>query len=339
MLPAKKDVWGNDVKRNDSITGRLLENFVSPATIKKNIETRTDKELKDLFESTDEKVLPTQKSLDKTLTINKEKYRISSEEYNKSKEIFGKTSYDLISTFMDSEGYKNMTDEEKANMINTIYSYAKEEIKADYAKNHNINFVSNTSKNEVKDMYNTINAIKKAGGEAEDYINYLSGVKDLKDKNDRINYLQNMNISQKSKDAIYQNDLSTYTYISSGEDYHYNTLQTINNGKVSSDYLDYLQQEFKADKDKKGNSISGSRQKKVSEYLQNSNLTNIEMYYIYAKEGYACTKNGNGLTQKQRNTLRKALENNKLNLDQETYESMIKILDEADANAKKWGVD
>lgn len=354
MLPAKKDVWGNDIERNSTgqllsditgtennevvnVTGRLLDNFLNPATIKKSIETRTDEELKDLFGSTGEKVLPTQKTLDKTIKINKQDYKLTSEEYNKSKEVFGKTAKELIDTFINSNGYKTMNNDEKAEMINKIYSYAKEEIKSNYAKEHNIEFTSNST--TVKDMFNTINAIKKAGGKAEDYINYLSGVKDIKEKTDRIKYLNNMNISQGSKDAIYQNDLSTYTFTKSGEDNHYNTLQKLNGGKVSSDYMNYLQQEFKADKNKKGNTISGSRAKKVREWLKNSNLSNIEMYYIYAKEGYACTKDGTGLNKTQRDKLRKALENNKLNLDQETYESMIKKLDEADANAKKWGVD
>lgn len=325
------------------VVGRLLDNFALPTSPSLIRNDEYSKELVKIAEATDDAgVIPDITSLNKDVSINKEKYRMGDREYNEAQKIYGKVSNDLISTLMKSEGYNKLSDTQKAELIKNIYSYAREEVKADYAKDHGLEFESSTTP-AIKDMYNTINKIKTAGGKAEDYINYLVGAQNLTNKEERLRYLNSMNIKQSSKDAIYANDVATYVSYSEGKDSNYDALQVLNGGKARQGYLDYKQKSaenyFTNTDEKTGKSITGQKQQRVRDFLQNSDLSDIEKYYIYAKEGYACVKRGGGLTSKQRQKLRDALNNNKLNIDEETYNSMIKTLDEADANAKKWGIN
>ena len=325
------------------VVGRLLDNFALPTSPSLIRNDEYSKELVKIAEATDDAgVIPDITSLDKDVSINKEKYRMGDREYNEAQKIYGKVSSDLISTLMKTEGYNKLSDTQKAELIKNIYSYAREEVKADYAKDHDLEFESSTTP-AIKDMYNTINKIKTAGGKAEDYINYLVGAQNLTNKEERLRLLNSMNIKQSSKDAIYANDVATYVSYSEGKDSNYDALQVLNGGKARQGYLDYKQKSaenyFTNTDEKTGKSITGQKQQRVRDFLQNSDLSDIEKYYIYAKEGYACVKRGGGLTKAQRQKLRDALNNNKLNIDEETYNSMIKTLDEADANAKKWGIN
>ena len=94
-LPTKTDVWGNDVKQSDNIALRGLENAVFPWTRKNINTTKVDSALEDLYDTTGESsVLPT--SIDKTMTIDKQKYRLTDEEYAKYKKSYGEISYNLI---------------------------------------------------------------------------------------------------------------------------------------------------------------------------------------------------------------------------------------------------
>ena len=60
------------------------------------------------------------------------------------------------------------------------------------------------------------------------------------------------------------------------------------NGDLNIDsYLDYKTQTFESDKDSNGKSVSGSKKKKVAEYISNSNLSSIEKEYLFVQQGYA----------------------------------------------------
>ena len=145
--------------------------------------------------------------------------------------------------------------------------------------------------------------------------------------------LESQNYSAKEKQLL-------YAATTGSNDDTYNAIKELNGGKVSNDYINYIKKSqegyFTNTDEKTGKNVDGQKQQRVRDFLQNSDLSDIEKYYIYAKAGYACVKRGGGLTSKQRQKLRDALNNNKLNIDEETYNSMIKTLDEADANAKKW---
>ena len=360
-LPAKYDRWGEEISRNDTPAveltsflfgdnefgkgvGRLLD-AISPTTINKVEELdKTEKELLKIAKSTNEKVLPTQKKLDKTFKLNGESYRYDDEEYNKAKQIRGEEAKKMLDAFVSSKDYNKLSEPEKAKIMQNIYLYGTQRAIEDYSEKHNIDF--KTIENDSEEMFNTVDAIKEAGGTEKDYFNFVTGTAEMRKNRDKagiINYVENMNVNDKVKNAIYENDISKTEFMMSTEDTAYNNLKAITGNKVGSGYMEYKKKSaegYFTNKDEKtGKEVEGQKRARLIQVLQDSDLSNIEMYYIMAKEGYAVSKDNGGLNQSQRDKLRNALENNKSNLDEQTYNTMIKTLNEADAKAKKWGVD
>lgn len=263
LLPAKTDVWGNEVKREPNKLYRALQQAVFPWTEKELKSTKVDNSISDLYERTgDNSVLPNT-SINKDFTINSEKYRLSSEEYANYKKQYGKTSYNLLNKLTNSSEYKNMTDEQKTKAISEIYSYANEKNKIDYA-----------NKNSIKDVnasttYKTIEQIKHDGGNESDYFKYIGSTLGVDKQDEKIDVLSKMNISDKSKGAIYKSTFGK-------DDDVYNKVLS-KNGIDINEYLKYKTQKFTSDKKDdgtvQGKTVTNSKKNKVYNYINNMKLS------------------------------------------------------------------
>jgi len=263
LLPAKTDVWGNEVKREPNKLYRALQQAVFPWTEKELKSTNVDNSISDLYERTgDNSVLPNT-SINKDFTINFEKYRLTSEEYANYKKQYGKTSYNLLNKLTNSSEYKNMTDEQKTKAISEIYSYANEKNKIDYA-----------NKNKIKDVkesttYKTIEQIKQDGGNESDYFKYIGSTLGVDKQDEKIDVLSKMSISGKSKSAIYKSTFGK-------DDDVYNKVLS-KNGIDINEYLKYKTQKFTSDKKDdgtiKGKTIPNSEKNKVFNYVNNMKLS------------------------------------------------------------------
>lgn len=278
MLPIKTDIWGNQVKQSDNVIQRGLENSVFPWTRREVSTSKVDNELTRLYDETGESsILPD--TLSKKLTINGQDYRLTNEEYNKYKTSYGKTSYNLLNDLVSSSEYKNMSSSQKQTSIESIYDYAKEKNKIDYA--NNVNETIETSTN-----YNILEELKKSGGSQTQYLNYLSKTKEIQGEkaNQKKNQLLlNADYSSKTKSIIYQNTTGK-------EDSLYNILS---NGKIDiNEYLDYKirdsKDEFASDKDSDGKAISGSAKNKIYDYV-NNNITGTGNKLIILGSKYKLT--------------------------------------------------
>lgn len=260
MLPTKTDIWGEDIKQPKNKLQRGLENAILPWTRKSIASTDVDKALNNLYEKTGESsILPD--TLDKTLTIDSQKYRLTGEEYSKYKENFGKTSYKMLDNLVKSKEYKKLTDEQKQKSIENIYSYAKECNKVDYAKNNKLEMKQSTT-------YKTAEAVKKDGGVVNDYFVFIGATDGLDKAKEKMNVLANANYSDKTKSSIYSNTIGK-------EDDSYNKILKKTNINIS-EYLKYKQQDFESDKKDdgtlKGKPISNSEKSKVYNYVNAMNI-------------------------------------------------------------------
>ena len=282
-LPKKTDVWGEDVKRPEILVQRTLETAVLPWTRKKLTEDRTAQELLKVFDESGENVLPGTPSKD--LTINKEKYRMTTEEYNKAKKDFGQTSKGLLDDLFKSSTYNSLTPEGKAKAIEDVYSYAKEKLKVDYADAKNQEIKTST-------LYNTVESLIDSKADVSAYFEFKGKMDDLDrekgdeevKKQEKLEYLHEMKTTDNTKRIIYQDTLGTNDNI-------YKYLNQLTNNKVSiNQYLDYKTQgdSLKADDNPYSNivgkTISGSKKKKVVNYLNNSDFTAVERLYIYGTQ-------------------------------------------------------
>ena len=263
LLPAKTDVWGNELKREPNKLYRALQQAVFPWTEKTLKSTNVDNSISDLYEKTgDNSVLPNT-SINKDFTINSEKYRLTSDEYANYKKQYGKTSYNLLNKLTSSSEYKNMTDEQKTKAISEIYSYANEKNKIDYANKNNIKDVKTST------TYNTIEQIKQDGGNESDYFKYVGSTIGANKQEEKINILNNMNISNKSKSAIYKGTF--------GKDDDVYNMVLSKNGIDINEYLKYKTQKFTSDKKDDGTltgkTITNSKKNKVFDYVNNMKLS------------------------------------------------------------------
>lgn len=268
-LPTKTDAWGNKLEQNNNVLLRGIENSVFPWT-KKDIRTNNvDKELLDLYEKSGEKsVLPG--NVQKDLTIDKRKYRLTDEEYSNYKQKYGETSYNLLNKMVSSSSYKKLSNSQKQKAIESAYEYAKEQIKVDYAKQNKLNY-------KESDLSNTVNAIKKANGNTGDYFEYRALTQNMTKEKEKIQTLADAKYSNITKKAIYENSIGK-------DDDRYNLLKTT--GIDVTQYLKFKNQEFAADKKDdgtiSGQAISGTKKTKTLNYINGmQGLTYTQKLLLY----------------------------------------------------------
>ena len=277
QLPTKTDIWGNDQKQSENILQRGLENAIFPWTRKELASNSVDKEIQTLYKNTGESsVLPD--NINKEITIDKQKYVMTSDEYAKYKKQYGQNSYELLNKLVTSSDYKKLTDKQKQVAIEKVYSYAKEQIKVDYAKNNKLEYKEST-------LSTTVNALKKSNGNVSNYFEYIANTQDMKKNSEKINELYNSNYSNKTKELIYENNLLE------DKDKKYDVAKAV--GTNINEYLKYNTTEFESDKKDdgtvKGKTISGSLKNKVDNYISNMNITGVQKKILYGLE-YAPNK-------------------------------------------------
>ena len=273
LLPIKTDIWGNDVKQEANLPLRALNNFVNPSTVKNVSTDKIDAELNKLYDETGEgSILPS--IIDKTYTIDNKKYRMTNEEYSKAAKEYGKNAYTLLDNLISSKQYKNLTNAQKQTAIENVYSYAKEKNKIKYADLNNLNVDNST-------LYKTLEKLGQSGEGQGQYLGYLAKIGGLTKDNEKNEILKNSNYSNKTKAIIYENGTGS-------DDEFYNVIAK--NSPISiNDYLKYkianANGEFKADKDKNNESISGTAKKKLADWLDN-NISNYEAKLLIMANNY-----------------------------------------------------
>ena len=275
MLPIKTDIWGNEIEQSDNVIQRAFENAVFPWARKELNSNSVDKELVKVYKNTGDKaVLPD--SINKEITINKQKYTMTSGEYSKYKKQYGENSYKLLNSLVTANGYKKMSDEEKRVAISKIYSYTTEQIKVDYAKQNGLEYEQST-------LSQVTNAIKKVNGNTSNYFEFIAKTQELDKDIEKIKTLANSNYDENTKKAIYENSLGE-------DDNKYNILKEsfTTNGLNITKYLKYKSQKFESDKiddgTLKGKTVSGSKEKKAWNYINQMDITYTQKLLLYGLE-------------------------------------------------------
>lgn len=275
MLPIKTDIWGNEIEQSDNVIQRAFENAVFPWARKELNSNSVDKELVKVYKNTGDKaVLPD--SINKEITINKQKYTMTSGEYSKYKKQYGENSYKLLNSLVTANGYKKMSDEEKRVAISKIYSYTTEQIKVDYAKQNGLEYEQST-------LSQVTNAIKKVNGNTSNYFEFIAKTQELDKDIEKIKTLANSNYDENTKKAIYENSLGK-------RDNKFNIMKETftTNGLNTTKYLKYKSQEFESDKTDdgtlNGKTVNGSKKKKVWNYIEQMDITYTQKLLLYGLE-------------------------------------------------------
>ena len=119
-LPAKYDTWGNELKYADSKGESFARKFVIPGDYGKDSDDPVDQEINALFDATsDNRVFPL------TAPNSVDGVKLNNREVSEYQEDMGTRSREIVESFMDSDYYNDLADNEKAETLNTIYSVSK----------------------------------------------------------------------------------------------------------------------------------------------------------------------------------------------------------------------
>lgn len=117
------DAWGREEEKGD-VLARAANNLFNPAYVSKVEVDKLEGELQRLYDSTgDGAVLPDRAA--KSFTVDGETRYLTAEEYVRYAKASGQSSYRYASEAVQSAAYKRLSDEQKADVIGNLYSYAK----------------------------------------------------------------------------------------------------------------------------------------------------------------------------------------------------------------------
>lgn len=131
LLEPALDAHGNAIERpGGNFFGRLLLNTISPGYLSISSAEDVDRELLRLYEQTGNTgVLPKPSTETTYVTVDGENLKFTEGEVASYFQTYATYAFSELSGIIASDGYKEMTDEEKADMIEGIFSDA-----SDYAK-------------------------------------------------------------------------------------------------------------------------------------------------------------------------------------------------------------
>ena len=142
-LEPTTDIWGNEVKQSEDMIERALETFIAPYSRKENIATEIDAEIKDLYAQTgDNGLIPSIPY--NYVNFSGEKYKMSAKEYTDFKKNYGQTANDLLEDLFNTTTYQNATSEDKAELVNKVYDYARDEAKREYLGKEGVEYTNAT---------------------------------------------------------------------------------------------------------------------------------------------------------------------------------------------------
>lgn len=191
-------------------------------------------------------------------------------------EIVGdyKDSKDAITTYdEDSDEYKealeNLSDEKKTKIIDTMLSTDLPDEQKAYLYGR---YFSSEK---------TLEKITNAGVAFDDYLTFSKDTLSIETTEEKVEHLYNSNLSDNTKTVLYET--SVLTGFDNEEKYKdYKAVKAA--GIDINSWLSYKKQEFVADKDSSGKSISGSRKDKIINYVNSLNLSKAQKAIIIRTE-------------------------------------------------------
>lgn len=234
LLPEQTDYFGETKEEEENVLLRGFEAFLSPANSKKDIASDEAKEMIRVYDETGDTDV-LPSSLYKYIKYDNENYQMTIDEWNNYKKDFGTTLKDNLNEVMKSNEYKKATDDEKASIISNLMKYSKDKAKDNYLESKG---------KEYSDYSDKVDAKRENDYSLADF--YL-----IKNESPKI-FDGSVDTVRKKIDTANEIGISIVDY---------------NNIKAKIN-------EFTADKDSNGKTISNSKKQKVVNYVNSlSDLT------------------------------------------------------------------
>lgn len=193
---------GKEEKSEDlglGVFGRGILNFFSPGYYSSNDTDKYDEELYRLLESTgDMDAIPSSDS--KETTFDKEKIKFNDKEYTQWQSTRWSTEKKYVDKFIDSEEYKDLSDEERVGVIADIRSYAQLIAKKELLDSQNVD-TNSEAYNKLTSQIDKVKGAISNGIEIYQYFDYdnNSGSKQA----EKIDYLEKSDLTKKQKEYLF----------------------------------------------------------------------------------------------------------------------------------------
>lgn len=197
------DVWGRE-QSEGKLEERIINNFINPTSIKTVNETDIDKELERLYKATDESGVIISKP-DKYINVNGRRIDFTAPQYTQLVKERNNASYKDIEALVKTEGYNELSDNEKADVIQMIYDYNSIKAKENVTKGMVTPY---TSDNDKK-----VDALKGSGFTTAQAVLMKQMMGNIDGKEGQKDFIQGLNLSESQKNAVYDNLADHWTYI------------------------------------------------------------------------------------------------------------------------------
>ena len=141
------DAWGR-TEYTGKAAARAFNNFLNPAFVSEVNKSPMETELMRLYDATGESVFPSRAG--KTITVNGERVNLTAEEYVKYAEKKGAGAYDRLTNLTKDAEYKKLTDAEKVQCVDLIYTFTDQMAKTSVSKYTPDSWVKKASEAEKK---------------------------------------------------------------------------------------------------------------------------------------------------------------------------------------------
>ncbi len=262
-LPVARDTLGNEIKKYGG-ENNLFNVMFNPANVNKGQLSKAGEEIYRLYKETGETgVFPI--TAPYYINSDGEKITMTAEERSNYQKVTGEYSEKVIEELLNNATYKSLSDEKKAEFIKDIISDSNAKAKYDI-----LDIESDDAKNK-RELIEKINT--------KNYYDYKMKTKDIEGEDatrKKNEALLNSNYSNNVKETLYQNTTGK-------DDKVYQILKKLDSNKnIINQYLDYLQADLEADREddgtEKGKAISGTKKKKVSNYI--NSIDSKDMSYV-----------------------------------------------------------
>lgn len=116
------DAWGREEKTG-TLPMRIKDNFLNPAYTSSMNVTPVDEEIQRLYNATGNgAVVPSRPN--RYITVDKTRINLSKEQYVQYATERGQTQFSMLEDLLDSPAYADLSDEEKAAVVDDVYTYA-----------------------------------------------------------------------------------------------------------------------------------------------------------------------------------------------------------------------
>ena len=153
-LEAKRDNWGELKTVGGDVLASAFNTFYSTGLLTREKRDVVSDEIIRVYTSTnDSTALPKLSSTQSTIKYNKEDYKLSEKEQKSMLTNYAKTAHSSVKKLINTNTYKNATDEDKLKLINKAYDYANEKSKQKYIESKGKTYYNFESEDGIYTKY------------------------------------------------------------------------------------------------------------------------------------------------------------------------------------------